>query len=68
MLRFTGVNLKLISDIEKYQFIESTISGDISMICKGCPKAKNKFWKSYDVNKLASCIIYLDGNNLHDHL
>ena len=25
MLRFTDVKLKLISDIEKYQFIESTI-------------------------------------------
>ena len=68
MLRFTEVNLKLISDIEKYQFIECMISGDISMICKGSPKAKNKFWKSYDVNKPASCIIYLDGNNLHVHL
>ena len=27
MLKFTDVNLKLTSDIEKYQFIESTIRG-----------------------------------------
>ena len=27
MLRFTNFNLKLISDIEKYQLIESTIRG-----------------------------------------
>ena len=32
MLRFTGVNFKLISDIKMCQFIESVIQ-DISMIC-----------------------------------
>ena len=35
------------------------------MICKGNAKAKNKFWKLYDANKPASCIIYIDGNNLY---
>ena len=35
------------------------------MICKGYAKAKNKFWKLYDANKPASCIIYIDGNNLY---
>ena len=39
MLRFTDVNLKLISDIEKYQFIESTITGGN----KGYAEASNKF-------------------------
>ena len=34
-----GVSLKLISDIEKYQFIESVIRGVISMICKSYGKA-----------------------------
>ena len=29
MLRFGDVNLKLISDFEKYEFIERTISGGI---------------------------------------
>ena len=32
MLRFADVNLKLISDIEKYQFIERTIRSGVSMI------------------------------------
>ena len=48
-------NLKLISDIEKYQFIESTLRGDISVI--------RKFLTYYDANK-PSNIIYLDANNL----
>ena len=35
MLRFTNFNLKLVSDIEKYQLIESTIRGLWPIICKG---------------------------------
>ena len=49
MLKFTDVNLKLISDTEKNQFIESTIRGGISIICKGHTEAKNKFLKPYDI-------------------
>ena len=64
LLKFTDVNLKLISDIEKYQFIERTIRDGISMNCKGYPEGKNKFLKPFDVNKLTSYIIYLDPNNL----
>ena len=48
MLRFTDVNLKLVSDTEKYQFIGSTIRGAISMICKGHAESNNKLLKSYD--------------------
>ena len=46
MLRFADVNLKLISNVEKYQFVEIMISGDISMICKGYAEANNIFLKS----------------------
>ena len=67
MLRFNDVNLKLISDIEKYQFIESTIRGGISMICKSYTEVNNKFLKSCDAYKLISYIIYLDANNLYGH-
>ena len=38
MLRGTGVNLKLSSEIKKYQLLESVMGwggGGISMICKG---------------------------------
>lgn len=62
MLSFTDVYLKLISDIEKYQFVESTVKGGIFMICKGYAGANNKFLKFYDANKPTSYIIYLDVN------
>ena len=45
MSRFTDVNLKLISDIEKDQFIETTIRGGISKICKGYTEINNNFLK-----------------------
>ena len=38
MLRFTDVNLKLISDIERYQFVESTIRGGIYVILRAMMK------------------------------
>ena len=58
MIRFTDVNLELIADIEKYQFMENTIRSGTSMICKGYAKANNRLMKSYDSNKPTSYIIY----------
>ena len=67
MLRFTDINSKLISDIEKYQFVESVIKCIISLICKGYAEAHNIFLKSVDANKTTSYIIYLDANDLYGH-
>lgn len=64
MVRFTDDNLKLISDTEKYQFSESTIRGDISMISGRYKQANNKSLKSCDANKPTLYIICLDTNNL----
>ena len=51
MLGLTGASLKLISGIEKYQFIEIMIRGDISRIYKGYSKNYNNFLKSYNLSK-----------------
>ena len=67
MLRYTGVALKLISDMEKYQFIESMIMGGISMISEGYVEANNNFLKSIHPNKLTLYIKYLDANTLYGH-
>ena len=42
-LRFTDVNLKLISNTDRYQFIDNTIRAGIFMICKGYAEANNEF-------------------------
>ena len=67
LLRFQGVNLKLILDIEKYQFVESTIKGGIALICNGYVEANNKFLKWYDANRPPSYVIHLDANSLCGH-
>ena len=67
MLKFTNVDLKLISDIEKYQFVESMIRDGISMISKDCAGASNIFLKSHGANKPTSFIIYLDAKKLYGH-
>ena len=68
MLKFADVHLKLISKTEKYQFLESTIRGDISVIWKGHAEANNKFLKFYGANKHTAYIKNLDANDLYQHL
>ena len=63
IIRFTDVNSKLFSDIERYQLVESMIRGGILMIWKGYVEAKNKFLKSFDSNKRTLYILYSDANN-----
>ena len=65
MLRLYDFNLKLISVIKKYQFMESTLKGCISVTFKEYAEASNKFSKSYYAKKSASYIMYLDSNNLY---
>ena len=67
VLRLKDVNLKLISDIERYQFVESIARGAISMICKGYAQVNNKFLKSYNANKSTSLIIHINANNLYGY-
>ena len=43
MLRFLDIDLKLISDVKKHQFLESAIRGGISMIRKSYAEGNNKF-------------------------
>ena len=67
MLTFKNINLKLISNTEKYQFIESTIRGGISMICKSYAEANYNFLKSYVTNKPTSYVLFLNTNSLYKH-
>ena len=61
------IEITNISDIENYEFIESTIRGGISMICTGYAEANNKLLKPYDASNSTSYIIYLDANNSYGH-
>ena len=65
LLKKTGVELELFTDLEKHLFVERGIRGGISMVSKRYAKANNPLVPDYDVSKPNSYIMYLDANNLY---
>ena len=63
-LRMTKIKLELISDIDKYYFVEKGLRGGISYLSKKFSEANNKFMKNYDPTKESKYIIDPDANNL----
>ena len=63
MIKMTGIELKLISDIDMHLFVEKGTRGGISYISKRFSKANNKYMKCYDISKEGKFIMYLHENN-----
>ena len=59
----TGINLDLITDIDRQLFIEKGMRGSISYIADR--HANNKYLKFYNQEDDTTYIIYLDANNLY---
>jgi hypothetical protein len=65
MLKHTGVELELFTDVDMYEFVESGIRGGLSQISTRHAVANNKYMSNYDTTKEDSYILYLDANNLY---
>ena len=65
LLKKTGVELELFTDVEMHMFVERGIRGGISMVSKRHAKANNPLVSDYDPSKPNSYIMYLDANNLY---
>ena len=65
MLKMTGVKWELISDIDKYLFMEQGLRGGISYIFKTFSEANKKCIKNFDPTKKSKFIMYLDANNFY---
>ena len=68
MLKMTGINIELITDIDMYQMVETGLRGGVSFIANSYSKPNNKYLSDYDKNKDSSYLMYLDANNLYGWL
>ena len=68
MLKMTGIELELISDIDINFFIEKGMRRGISYtyLAKRNSKANNKYMQSDDANKPSKFITNLDANDSYD--
>lgn len=67
MLKYTEINLELLTDLDMFEFVERGIRGGISQISKRHAVANNKYIAKYDTSKEDSYIVYLDANNLYGY-
>ena len=65
MLKMTGVQLDLITDINMENMVQLGMRGGISTIIHRHEKANNKYMSEYDSSLESSYLMYLDANNLY---
>ena len=65
LLKYTGIELELLTDYDQHLFIEKGMRGGISMASKGHSKANNPGVPGYDPSEEHNHIMYYDANNLY---
>ena len=59
MLKITGVDLELISDIDMYQFVEKGMGGGISYIAHRYAKANNPYMKDFNPKEEIKYLVFI---------
>lgn len=62
MLKYTNVEIELITDVDMLMFVESGVRGGVSQINKRYVKANNPYMEEWNDKEETSYILYLDGN------
>jgi len=65
LVKKTGVELELLTDLDMHLFIERGMRGGISMVSKRHARANNPLVEGYNQKEPTNYITYLDANNLY---
>jgi len=65
MLKYTNVNLELISDGDMYNFLKRAIRGGLTQCTQRIYIANNKYITKFDSSKPNNYLSYIDANNLY---
>uniref|UniRef100_A0A336MAQ8 CSON012963 protein n=1 Tax=Culicoides sonorensis TaxID=179676 RepID=A0A336MAQ8_CULSO len=65
MLKYTKMEIELLSDLEMYNFFTEAIRGGLTQCSKRYAKANNRYMANYSSNHESSYLALLDFNNLY---
>lgn len=65
MLRFTKVEIELLTDVDMLMFVERALRGGITQCTMRHAKANNQYLDDFDASKEKSFLLYIDANALY---
>ena len=65
LLKYSGVTLELLTDIDQHLFVEKGLRGGVSMVSHRYARANNPHMEDFNPAEPTTWLQYLDANNLY---